>query len=62
LLDLLEKREKDARAVVSLEGLGSEQVRMFPGGLPFYQNRATALAALGDLSDASPWHARVFNE
>jgi len=59
LVDLLAKREKDARVVVSLEGLGSEQVIMFPTGPPFYHTRVTALAALGEVSDAPPLHTRV---
>jgi anti-sigma B factor antagonist len=62
LEDLLAKRGKDESAVVSLEGLGSEQKGMFPNSPPFYQNRATALAALGDVSDSPPLHARVLNE
>jgi hypothetical protein len=62
LLDLLAKRERDARAVLSLEGFDSEQMGMFPSGPPFYQNKATALAALGDVSDAPPLQARVLNE
>ena len=62
LLDLLSKREKDARAVVCLEGLDSEQVGMFPGGPPFYQNKATALAGLGDVSDAPPLQTPVLTE
>jgi anti-sigma B factor antagonist len=62
LADVLAKQEKDARAVVSLEGLGSEQASMFPSGPPFYQSKATALAALGDVSDAPPLQVRVLNE
>jgi hypothetical protein len=62
LVDLLAKQEKDSKAVVSLEGLGAEQMGELPGGPPFYQNKATALAALGDVSDAPPWQTRVLNE
>jgi anti-sigma B factor antagonist len=62
LLDLLAAREKEARAVVSLEGLSSEQVNGFPSESCFYQNRTTALAALGDLSNAPLLHVRVLSE
>jgi anti-sigma B factor antagonist len=62
LVDLLAKREKDAKAVVSLEGLGSKQVGQFPTEPPFYRNKATALAALGDVSDAPPLLVRVLKE
>ncbi len=48
LVDLLAKRENDARAVVSLESLSSQQVSTFPSGPYFYQTRTTALAARGD--------------
>ena len=62
LVDLLAKRENDARAVVSLESLGSQQVSTFPSGSYFYQTRTTALAALGDVSDAPQLQVRVFSE
>lgn len=62
LLALVRSREKDARVMISLEGLGSSEVEMFPDELPFYQDKATALSALGDVSDAPPLHARVSSE
>lgn len=62
LLDLLAKREKDARAVVSLEGLRSEQVSQFPTEPPFYQSKAAALAALGDVSKSPPLLVQILKE
>jgi anti-sigma B factor antagonist len=62
LVGLLANREKDAIAVVSLEGLGSEQMRNFPTKPPFYQSKAPALAALGDVSKSPPLLVRVLKE
>lgn len=62
LVDLLAKPENDARAVVFLEGVSSEQVNRFPSESCFYQNRTTALAALGDVSDAPLLRVRVLSE
>jgi anti-sigma B factor antagonist len=62
LADLIAKQENDARAVVVLEGLSSEQISRFPSDSCFYQNRATALYDLGDVSDAPPLQARVLSE
>ena len=62
LVDLIAKRENDARAVVSLENLSSQEVNTFPSGSYFYQTSTSALAALGDVSDAPPLHVRVLSE
>jgi anti-anti-sigma regulatory factor len=62
LVDLMAKRENDARAVVSLENLSSQEVNTFPSGSYFYQTSTSALAALGDVSDAPPLHVRVLSE
>jgi anti-sigma B factor antagonist len=62
LLAPLESREKDARVAVSLEGLGSEHMRNLPTKPPFYQTKAPALAALGDVSKSPPLLVRVLKE
>jgi len=62
LLALLDGQEKDARVTVSLEGLGSDGVGMFPGGPPFHQSKASALASLGDVSAAPLLRVRVLSE
>ena len=62
LLALLQSREKDAKLIVSLEGLGPKAAPMFPAQAPFYQNKAIAIGAMGDVSDAPPLRARVSDE
>jgi hypothetical protein len=62
LLILFESLEKDARVTISLEGLGSKEVCMFPDEAPFYQNRSAAISALGDVSDALPLALTVLSK
>ncbi len=62
LADHIAKRENDARAVVVLEGLSSEQINRFPSDSCFYRNRATALFELGDVSDTPPLQVRILSE
>jgi len=62
LAEVFAKRENDARAVVVLEGLSSEQVNRFPSESYFYQNRKAALAALGNVSDTPLLQVRVLSE
>jgi anti-sigma B factor antagonist len=59
LLALWASSEEEARAAISVEGLGQEQMRGFPIGPPVYSTRAAALAALGDVSDTPPWFLRT---
>ena len=62
LIELLAECEKEERLVVCLEGLGAEQVAIFPLVPPFYEHRVTALAALGDVSESMPLHAQVLRD
>jgi anti-sigma B factor antagonist len=62
LVDLIAKRENDARLVVVLGGLSSEQRSKFPSDSCFCQSRATALSELGDVSDTPPLQVGVLSE
>jgi anti-sigma B factor antagonist len=59
LLALLANSEEEARATISLEGLGQEMIKTFAIDPPVYSERATALAALGDVSDMPAWTIQV---
>jgi anti-sigma B factor antagonist len=50
LVELVNGCKDDSKVTVSLEGLARALADEFPGP-PFYQQRAVALAALGDVSD-----------
>jgi anti-anti-sigma factor len=71
LLALLANSEEEARAAISVEGLGQEQIlggrslfgmKAFPIEPPVYSSRASALAALGDVSDTPAWRIKVGRE
>jgi anti-sigma B factor antagonist len=59
LVTLLKKGERDAKAAVSLQDLSAEQVSMYSVEPPFYRDNATALAALGDVSDTPSIQVKV---
>jgi anti-sigma B factor antagonist len=59
---LLKHGDKDAKVAVSLQGLQVEQAEMFSVGPPFYRNNASALAALGDVSDAPSIQVKVVTD
>jgi anti-anti-sigma regulatory factor len=59
LLTLLANSEEEARATISVEDLGQEQMKAFPIEPPVYTERAAALAALGNVSDTPAWTIRV---
>jgi hypothetical protein len=45
----------------ALESLSVELLSSFPSGPPFYRNKGTARAALGDVSDALSLRVRVLD-
>lgn len=59
LLTFLARSEQGSRVVVSLEGLSREQIGAFPPGSLFYGSKAAALTAIGDVSNAPRWLARI---
>jgi anti-sigma B factor antagonist len=60
LVALLAGKEKGSKAVISLEGLGREQVDAFPGGSAVFVHKAAAVKALGDVSDTPRWSVQLF--
>jgi anti-sigma B factor antagonist len=59
VVTLLKNRDEDAMVAVSLQDLGPEQVKMLPVDPPFYRDKSTALAALGDVSNTASLQAKV---